>query len=218
MPARPDAVIFDVNETLFSLDGLRARLDRVAAPDGTLERWFAQVLSAGFAVTAAGGFVAFRDVAADTLARMLDDRERALEVLGGFGSLDPHPDVEPALRVLDAAGVPAVTLTNGHAETTEALLERCGLRHLVARCTDVGPSGAWKPAPAPYLWCVDALGLAPHRVAMVAVHSWDVHGARAAGLITGYAARHEGGRLPPYASADVEADDLVGVIDELLSQ
>ena len=52
---------------------------------------------------------------------------------------------------------------------------------------------------------------------MVAVHSWDVHGARRAGLITGYASRHEGGAITDFAAADVNAVNLPGVIDGLLA-
>ncbi|WP_199758011.1 hypothetical protein [Micromonospora sp. Llam0] len=50
--------------------------------------------------------------------------------------LDPHPDVEPALRTLREAGVPAVTLTNGGVEVVSALLRWAGLRVvLLGRCS-----------------------------------------------------------------------------------
>lgn len=217
MATRPVAVAFDVNETLFSLDAVGRRLDAAGAPEGTLERWFTQVLASGFAITAAEGTVAFRDLARATLARMVDGWQRADEVLAGFSELDPHADVGPALQRLADAGVEAATLTNGHAETTRALLDRADLGHLVARCFDVGPAGRWKPDARPYRWCAEQVGVAPDRLALVAVHSWDVHGARAAGLVTGYASRHEGAPVDHFDRADVEADDLVGVVDALLA-
>lgn len=217
MALRPHVVAFDVNETLFSLDAVGRALDEVGAPPGTLQWWFGRVLANGFAVAAAGGFVPFRQLARVTLVHMLGDETRADTALAAFGELDAQPDVAVALERLAGAGVEAVTLTNGHAETTAALLERAGLRPLVAACFDVGAAGQWKPGPRPYRWCAERVGVPPDRLAMVAVHSWDVHGARSAGLVTGYARRHEGGRVAPFDPADVEADDLVGVVDALLA-
>ncbi|HSJ45616.1 MAG TPA: haloacid dehalogenase type II [Euzebyales bacterium] len=217
MVLRPLVVAFDVNETLFSLDGVGRALDEVGAADGTLQRWFSQVLSDGFALTCAGDFVPFRELARHTLERMLDDDEVAATVLRRFAHLDPHPDVRPALERLVDAGVPAVTLTNGHADMTAQLLERAGLRHLVASCHDVGEVRRWKPAPLPYTHCAQRNEVTPERMAMVAVHSWDVHGARRAGLVTGYASRHEGGTVTAFEAADVNAVDLPGVVEGLLA-
>jgi 2-haloacid dehalogenase len=213
---RPLVIAFDVNETLFSLAALRRRLDALGAPGDTLRTWFAQVLSDGFALTAAGSFVPFRELARAVLARLLGDDEAAAHVLEAFAELDPHPDVRPALERLSEAGVPAVTLTNGHAETTRALLARAGLDHLVTRCFDVGEVGRWKPAALPYEHCALRCEVVPERLAMVAVHSWDIHGARSAGLITGYASRLEGAPAGLFERADVSAADLVEVVEQLL--
>lgn len=217
MVLRPQVVAFDVNETVFSLAAIGDALDAEGAPEQTLQRWFARVLSDGFALTCAGDFVEFRTLALRTLTRLLDDEAAATRVLDAFATLDAHPDVEPALERLSAAGVRAVTLTNGHAETTAQLLERGGLQHLIAACHDVGEVGRWKPAPLPYQHCAQRNDVAPERMAMVAVHAWDLHGARGAGLVTGYATRHEGGAAAHFEPADVVADDLTGVIDGLLA-
>jgi 2-haloacid dehalogenase len=216
MVQRPLVVAFDVNETLFSLEAIRRRLQAISAPDGTLDRWFGQVLSHGFALTAAGSYVAFRDVARSVLARLLGDDEAAAHVLEAFGELDPHPDVRPALEWLHLAGVPAVTLTNGHAETTRQLLRRAGLDHLVTRCFDVGEVRCWKPAALPYEHCAQRCEVGPNRLGMVAVHSWDIHGARQAGLTTGYANRLEGAPVANFLPAHVQGDDLVEVVEHLL--
>lgn len=217
MVLRPLVVAFDVNETLFSLDAVGRGLEDVGASEGTLQRWFSQVLADGFALTCAGDFVPFRELAVDTLARMLDDADAAAAVLERFAELDPHPDVQPALERLVDAGVPAVTLTNGHADMTERLLVRADLRHLVAACHDVGEVRRWKPAALAYTHCAQRNEVTPQRMAMVAVHSWDIHGAHRAGLVTGYASRHEGRAVETYVAADVNAVDLPAVIDGLLA-
>jgi len=74
-----EAVAFDVNETLFSLDRLRppftdAGLDAQAVPV-----WFAGLLRDGFALTPLGGYRPFAEVAAETL-RGLDKRAAAAPV------------------------------------------------------------------------------------------------------------------------------------------
>lgn len=215
---RPEAVAFDVNETLFSMEALRTALTDVGAPDGTLTAWFDRVLRDGFALAAAGDFVEFGPLAHTTLTRLLGDADAAATVLDAFAHLEPHPDVEPALRRLTDAGVAVVTMTNGHAATTRGLLERAGLDGLVARCLDVTGPRVWKPAARAYRWCAEQVPVRPERLALVAVHGWDVHGASRAGLLTGYARRHEGGRADHFAAAVAEADDLVGVVEELLAR
>lgn len=216
MMPRPLVVAFDVNETLFSLDEIGRALADVGAPRDALRRWFAQVLSDGFALTCAGDYVEFRTLALQTLSAMLGDDSRATAVLDRFAYLDPYADVRPALERLREAEVPAVTLTNGHADMTRHLLDRAGLGDLVRTCHDVGEVERWKPAALPYEHCAHRNAVAPERMALVAVHSWDIHGARRAGLVTGYARRHEGRRVAHFEPADVEADDLVGVVEGLL--
>jgi 2-haloacid dehalogenase len=217
MVLRPEVVAFDVNETVFSLEAIGTALDGVGAPGGTLQRWFGQVLSDGFALTCAGDFVEFRTLAQRTLARMLSDEDAATQVLAAFAALDAHPDVRPALERVVVAGVRVGPLTNGHAATTEQLLDRAGLSERVAACHDVGEVGCWKPAPKPYQHCARRNGVAADRLALVAVHSWDIHGAHRAGLVTGYASRHEGGPVAHFEPAHVASDDLPGVVEGLLA-
>ncbi|WP_235883361.1 HAD family hydrolase [Saccharopolyspora elongata] len=48
MPTRPRVVIFDVVETLMSLEPLRDRLAEVGLPGQLLERWFDRLLRTGW--------------------------------------------------------------------------------------------------------------------------------------------------------------------------
>lgn len=207
----PAAVLLDVNETLFSLDPVRQRL-----PDGVLDRAFARVLRDGFALACtevAGDFPALLE---HHLATEVGDEE-AEHALGALRELPAHPDVRPALERLAGAGVRVATLTNGSAELTNRLLDGAGLGHLVAATLQANDHGAWKPAEAPYVGACAELGLASEATALVAVHSWDVHGAARAGLRTGWCRRLEGTRPPGLDPADVEGDDLVAVVHGLLA-
>jgi 2-haloacid dehalogenase len=60
------------------------------------------------------------------------------------------------------------------------------------------------------------MGVEPRRLAHVAVHGWDVHGAQRAGLVTGWASRLESTLPAVFDPPDVAGADLVEVADRLL--
>jgi 2-haloacid dehalogenase len=180
--ATPAVVIFDVNETLSDLNPLGARFEDVGAPRELLTIWFAATLRDGIALAASGSYADFREVGRANLRQLLATPEDAEHVLGGFAELPVHPDVPEGLRVLREAGIRIATLTNGTAQIARGLLERAGLDALVERYLDVSQVRRWKPAPDPYLYACGGLGVEPPQAVLLAVHPWDVHGARRAGL------------------------------------
>lgn len=213
-------VAFDVNETLFSLESLGPVFATVGLDPAAVPLWFARLLRDGFALTTMGDYRPFRDLAATTL-RGLDpnraDDTAVTAVLGAFRELDPHPDVEPALRMLSDAGIPAVTLTNGSADLVGALLARAGLDALVQRSLSVDEVRRWKPAPEPYLWAAAQLGVEASQVALVASHPWDCAGARTAGLVSGWVNRTGAPWPTVFPPADVAGGDLPAVVGGLLA-
>ncbi len=213
---RPAVVAFDVVETMFSLGPVGEALRPLGVP---LDLYFTRLLRDGFALAAAGSFCPFPDLARATLHALTStaDETGIDGVLRAFGELPDHPDVRPALELLVQGGVTAMALTNGSAGPTERLLERAGLSHLVDAVVSVDEVRRWKPAPNPYNHLVATTGRPESEVAMVAVHSWDLHGARAAGLVTGWCARHEGRPSTVFDAADVSGADLVVVVEGLLA-
>lgn len=220
--SRIAGVVFDVNETLFSLDPVARRLERAGLSASVLEVWFARVLRDGFAHAAAGSFVPFPDVAADHLRRLarhqgVDRVDRVVgEVLDAFDEVVAHGDVAPAFDRARTAGVPIATLTNGTRSVTERFLDREGLAGHVTAVLDVSQAGVWKPAPAPYRLAADRLGAPPGEVAMVAVHPWDVHGARRAGLVGGWTNRDGGPYPASFSAPDVRGETLTEVVTDLV--
>ncbi|MEN3314101.1 MAG: 2-haloacid dehalogenase [Acidimicrobiaceae bacterium] len=213
----PDVVAFDVIDTLFSLASLEPLLAGAGGGPSTLELWFRRLLGDGFALTAAGDYRSFSDVAKASLRSVLPDaHDHDLEaVVAGLAELDAHPDSAPAMgRAVEGARV--VVLTNGSARSTHALLERGGLDAFVDTVVSVADAKAWKPAAAPYLHAAAVLDVAPERLAMATVHPWDVHGAHRAGLTTGWCNR-DGRRYPAtFHVADVHGPELVSVVEALL--
>lgn len=210
--------MFDVVETLFSLDAVAESLARAKQSRSTLDLFFTRLLRDAFALASTGDYRPFADHAAESLsvvAPTLTEADRD-SVLTAFLELDAHPDVMPAFERLRAAGLRIATLTNGSASSTAHLIDRSGLSGHVELVISVDDVQAWKPHPAPYEHALARLGLAGEQVAMVSVHAWDIHGAGAAGLLTGWASRLEGTYASVFDPPAVHGADLVEVIDGLL--
>jgi len=218
MAVSPDVIAFDVVETLFSLASLEPAVTSAGGGPATLELWFRRLLGDGFALTAAGDYRSFADVAKASLRAVLPDaHDRDLEaVLGGLAELEAHPDSAPAMgRAVEGARV--IVVTNGSARSTRTLLERGGLDAFVDTVVSVSDARAWKPAAAPYLHAATVVDVAPDRLAMATVHPWDVHGAHRAGLTTGWCNR-DGRRYPAtFHQADAQGPQLLSVVEGLLA-
>ena len=199
-------VVLDINETVSDLRGLIPRLEEVGVPGHLLQTFFASTLRDGFALTAAGGYADFAIVARGVLksllagqgisaGRELDDA--AAHVLAGMAELSLHEDVRPGLERLHRAGVRLVALTNGSRETTVRLLERGGVGPYIERCFSVEEVRRWKPASEPYRMVAARCAVALAEAMLVAVHPWDVDGAKRAGLSAAWINR-EGAAYPAH--------------------
>jgi 2-haloacid dehalogenase len=215
---RPEVVAFDVNETLLDLAPVRAALVEAGHPESLLATVFARTLLTGIAAAHTGSWCRFREAFDAALAQEshLDAAARA-GVADAFGELAPHPDVEPALRRLAEAGIRVVTLTHGSPGVAEAGLERGGVTPLVERSLSSEVIRAWKPAREVYLWAAGVCDVAPERMALVAAHAWDVHGALRAGLSGAWFPRTERAYPGVYDPAALVAGDVAGAVDALLA-
>src|ERR1700744_6492872 len=179
MTHRPAVVAFDVIETLMSLEPLRERLTEIGQPPYMLEAWYTRTLRDGMALSATGDFAPFTEVA-----------EAALRGLTG---LPAFPDALPAMTALTENGVRVACLTNGSAYLTSSFVNRTGLGSLLDRVISVGEVFRWKPSQMVYLYAAEVLDVPPQWLALVAAHDWDCHGAKRAGLITGWGSRKSRG-------------------------
>lgn len=215
---RPSVIAFDVNETLSDLSPLGARFVEVGASASAAPLWFACVLRDGFALTTVGENPPFAGVARELLLAHLSEaqlnrsvEEAAQHVMDGFASLELHPDVANGIDRLHEDGFRLVTLSNGAASVAERLLTRGNIRDRFERLLSVEDAGAWKPSPRPYEYAAQACDVKPEDMVLVAVHPWDVDGARRAGLQAAWVNRSDG----PYPATFLEPTYTVAGIDEL---
>lgn len=220
MRARPLAVAFDVVETLLDLQPLSDRFAEIGQPAHRLQPWFFRVQRDCMALALSGDVGEFYPAARQALrtesGQTVTD-EQIDRVLAAFGTLPAHPDAEPAMRRLAAAGVRVGCVTVGDPDATATSLEQAGLAQHVEQVVTGRQVGTWKPAPAVYHATAEAFGVAPERLAVVAVHAWDCHGAKRAGCLAGWCARLEGIYGDVFTPPDVTGDDLGQVAERLLT-
>jgi 2-haloacid dehalogenase len=220
MTYRPAVVAFDVIETLMSIEPLRERLTAVGQPPHLLEAWYTRTLRDGMALSATGDYVAFTDVAESALRGLTNNSlsdEQVAQIMAGFTELPAFPDAVPAITALTEAGVRVACLTNGSAYLASSFVNRSGLGALVDRVITVGEVFRWKPAGVVYRYAAEVMDIPAERMALVAAHDWDCHGAKRAGLTTGWVSRKSGGFGAPFAPPDVVGDDLTEVVSKLLA-
>lgn len=213
-PRAPRLVVFDVNETLSDMSAMTQRFTEVGVSGAVAATWFASLLRDGFALTAAGVNPSFTDLGAETLRSGLSgqvaDLDAAMEhIMSAFTGLPVHPDVVEGIQSLHALGLRLVTLSNGPASVAQGLLERNGLTDHFERVLSVQEAPLWKPAREAYSFALQVCEVEPSEAMLVAVHPWDIHGARQAGLGTGWINRTKA-RYPSYfAPPDLEATSLI---------
>jgi len=217
MQARPKLIVFDIIETVMSLETLRPRFEAAGLPPETLELWFASGLRDAFAIAAAGGFRPFAEVLRGVLGQIAPDvtDEQSATIVGGMSELRPHEEARPALETLASAGFRLVALSNGAATTTRKLLRDGGLEGFFERVGSVDDAQASKPRPEVYRTLLQACDVAPEHACMVAAHAWDVNGAMAAGLTGVFIARGQRYPAATMAAPDIAAETLVEAAEAL---
>jgi len=218
LPAPPEIIAFDLIGTLFSLTSLDPLVSAAGGDASTVGRWFSQLLSDGFALTAAAEYQPFRDVARASLASVLPHAKAAArdKVLAGLAKLDPFPDSGPAMgrAVLDAR---VVVIANAGKDSIRKLLARRGLDAFVDTIVSAEDVKQWKPGSDPYAFAAATLDIPLARLGMVTAHPWDVLGARKSGLVTGWCNRQNATFPPTFGHADATGATLLDVVEGLFS-
>lgn len=219
MADRPDVVVFNVLETLIDLDPLAERLESTGQSAALLGPWFMRFQRDAMALTLAGDEAPFEPVARQSMrteTRHTMSEADIDHVLAGFATLPAFDDAAPALRMLSEAGIIVGCLTVGSPDNTRGFLDNAGLSRFVDHVITAQEAGVWKPHPQIYRFAAEQMRTPVERMAMVAVHAWDCHGAKRAGALTGWCSRLELERGDVFLPADVTGDTLVEVAEKLL--
>jgi 2-haloacid dehalogenase len=121
--------------------------------------------------------------------------ERKAELTTAWHRLDPWPDVVEGLTKLKAEYIIA-PCSNGHIAQSVNLAKHAQLPWDAILGAEI--AHAYKPDPSVYAKSVEALGLEPHEVCMVAAHRDDLIAAHAVGLKTAFVPRPQEPEGPPF--------------------
>jgi 2-haloacid dehalogenase len=163
----------------------------------------------------------------DTLHReSLDDLLETRGMAGAFDEaarrrmvrawhrLPAWPDAASGLARLRGRYVVAALSNGGFALLTNLI----NSTHLPFDCVlSAELARTYKPAPAPYMTAANLLDIEQDRILMVAAHTWDLDGARQAGLRTAFLERplEKGPDRPADRAADTISDLAATSFDEL---
>jgi 2-haloacid dehalogenase len=179
-------VVLDAMGTLFDLSALDPRFEAIGGTGATRDAWYERLLGTSKALTLAGTFEPFQELALSTLRTTLAshglDPGRADEIVDALDDVPAYPEARAALSRMAAAGLPRVVLTNGSSSQTKRLLEKSGLAEHVAHVFTTEEVEAYKPDPRAYRHVCESLGIESAQAVLVAAHAWDVVGAESAGF------------------------------------
>jgi 2-haloacid dehalogenase len=196
----------------------------VGAPEPLARVWFASLLRDGFALAATGGTEKFTRLGAGTLRAVLAGAglnrpagDAVDHILAGFTELGVHPDVPEGVRILRQHGLRLVTLSNGSADVADRLLTTAGIRGEFERLLSADDAGAWKPLRAAYTHAASTCSVSIEDLLLVAVHPWDIHGARQAGMRTGWISRRPAPYPDYFTAPSPHTPDLVALARQIVA-
>jgi len=218
----PRVLVFDLNGTLTDLSKLDPLFVDALGSASLRNEWFFELIQLAMTSTLTGHHIPFSkmagaglDVVAARAGKRIDERQRS-RILEATRNVPAFPDVEPALRRLQAAGFRLAVLTNSTADGAESTLSAAGLRGYFEKVMSVDAVQKYKPSPEVYRMAARELGIATAEMMLIAAHAWDTTGAIRAGCRAAFIQR-PGEVLDPLAPAPVViARDLLDLCDQLL--
>ena len=214
-------IIFDVNETMFSLNRISNIFDKFGLPNYSTSIWFSNVLKEGFASINYSNFNSFKKISVNELQRLFlkfkfrYTKEHIDKVINEFSQLDVHEDVKESVKLLYKHNIKVVTLTNGSKENTLKLLKKNKLSKYIKRSFSIDEIKLWKPNKKTYLYVCKEMRILPSNALMIAAHSWDVTGAKNAGLKTAYITRYEKKLSTIHPKPDIIKKDCLSIIKQI---
>ena len=214
-------VIFDVNQTMFSLKEIENSFKIYGLSRRFVDQWFLSVLKEGFSYTLSGKFIDFKTIGQNELQKIflqkniICKRTSINRILNSFSHLKIHNDVKKSLKLLKKNNLKIITLTNGSKSNTQILLKNNKIENFIDRCFSIDQFKKWKPHKNVYLSTCELMNIDPKNTLMIAAHGWDINGAKLAGLKTAYITRYEKKLSNFYLKPDYVGKDSFEIVNKL---
>lgn len=219
--AGPKLLVFDVNETLLSLDPIRQNLETMFGADPPIGEWFARLLHGSLLANDLDQYRGFGDIGAEALINVAARRgllvraEDAIAAIAPISELPPHPDVVEGMQRLFDGGFQMITLTNGSSAVASSQVKTAGIDKFLQRAISVDEVKRFKPDAVAYQHAADVMGVDIGDMVMIAAHDWDCAGAMAAGAQAVFVKRPGTLWGLPSPPPDKQVDDLVQLAEAL---
>jgi len=203
-------LIFDVNETLLDLSPLRVAVNGALKNESAFDIWFQMLLHYSLVETVSLSYQDFSSMAEATLKMVSKKFKIAVpdsglgSILGKIKELPPHKDVPHALNLLKESGFKLVAFSNGNSKVLNEQLRFAQIDIFFDGIFSVESVQKYKPHPSAYEYVLKEMQTSAKEAMMIAAHSWDVLGAKRAGMQTAFVER-DGKSIYPLG----EAPDLV---------
>lgn len=190
--AAPRIILFDVNETLLNMDPMKEAINYLLGSDNGFQCWFGLLLQYSLVDNCTNvyhDFISIAGAALDMAATMQKRKITVTEktnVLQIIKKLSPHPDVVPALLLLQQNNYRLATLSNSPLLTSMAQLAFAKIDVYFEAILSVDAVKKYKPSIEPYNYAATILKVATNQIIMVAAHGWDIAGAANAGMQTAF--------------------------------
>ena len=213
--------IFDVNQTIFNFNEIKNRFKQKKINPLLVNQWFINTLKEGFASSTPENFLSFTEIAKEELKKLIIQKKKDPQILkflfSGFKNLKANHDIKNSFTILRKQNIKIATLTNGPKKNSINLLKKNKLIELVNYQFSIEDIKIWKPHPEPYLYVSNKLNYYPDEIIMIAVHGWDINGAKKVGMKTGYIKSYEKKLSSYYDKADFEADSCKELVLKIIS-
>ncbi len=213
--------VFDVNQTIFNLNEIKNRFKKKKINPLLVDSWFISTLKEGFASSTPKNFLSFTEIAKEELKKLIIQKKKDPQILkflfNGFKNLKANHDIRDSFKILRKQNIKIATLTNGPRLNCINLLKKNKLIELVDFQFSIEDIKIWKPHPEPYLFVSNKLNYHPTEIVMIAVHGWDINGAKRVGMKTGYIKSYEKRLSSYYDKADFEAGNCKELVLKIIS-
>ncbi|MBV8487305.1 MAG: haloacid dehalogenase type II [Planctomycetaceae bacterium] len=221
-PSRCRLCLFDAYGTLFDLSSVaqRGAARLVERAPALLALWRQKQLEYTWLRTLMQRHVPFDQVTADALHYALEslgisDSELPGELLAGYLSVAPYPEVPAMLAALEQASIARGILSNGTPAMLQSALRNSGLEPSFRHVLSVESVACYKPDPRVYTLATSETGTSLEEIAFVSSNAWDVAGAASFGLRVIWVNRSKAApeRLPGTPAATISSlTELPGIL------
>jgi 2-haloacid dehalogenase len=132
-------------------------------------------------------------------------------LMAAYQNLPAYEDAADALKTLQSQGHSLVAFSNGDEITVRDLLTKAGLLPYLQGVISVDDVRTFKPNPAVYLYLARRVKRLPSETWLVSSNSWDVMGAKSAGLHAAWIKRKTPRFFDPW---DITPDIAVDTLEE----